>query len=118
MHEFNIMIMRILSRIKNKYFHKRNTISASPYNEDQCANRCRYAINNRGEYFCVVKNLALNRNSVIYGCSQYRLVILNDKLMKREKGYTGILCPNCKSILIDLAGEGRFKCRACGKIFS
>ena len=113
--------MGILSWLSKRYFgersyedagfHKPDVIFDKDYDvEDSCISRCKYAVlDNRKNYVCFVKKHELQYNSVIHGCMHYA-----------SKGEVSgkILCPNCKSDLVQRTPDHRFKCAACGRIFS
>jgi len=103
--------MGILSWLSKRHFSKRSYDDASvPYEVDLCINKCKYAVlGNYNKYYCFVKKHELRHNSTIHGCSYYTI--------KGETG-SGILCPKCKSDLIEKTPDHRFKCVVCGRIFS
>ena len=103
--------MGILNWLSQKYFGKRSYPDSDfPYEAELCINRCKYAVlNTRSKYYCFVKKHELQHNSVIQGCMHYA-----------GKGEISgkILCPNCKSDLVERTPDHRFKCASCGRMFS
>ena len=103
--------MGILSWLSKKYFGgKQYDDTDFPYEEDLCINKCHYAVlDNHGKHYCFVKEQEIRHYSTVHGCNYYA---------SKGETHNGILCPNCKSDLIERIGGHRFKCTACGKIFS
>lgn len=103
--------MGILSWLSKRYFGERSYPDTGfPYEADLCINKCKYAVlGNNNKYYCFTQGHELRRNSVVHGCRYY--------VIKGETG-SGILCPKCKSDLIEKATGSRFKCAVCGRIFS
>jgi hypothetical protein len=112
--------MGILSWLSKRYFgersyedagfHKSDFIHDKDYDVDSCIGGCKYAVlDTRKNYICFIKKHELRYNSVIQGCIHYA-----------SKGEISgkLLCPNCKSDLIERTPDHRFKCAGCGRIFS
>ena len=112
--------MGILSWLSKRYFGERSYrndgfpkpifLNDIDYDADSCIGGCKYAVlDNRKTYVCFIKKHELRYNSVIKGCIHYA-----------SKGEISgkLLCPNCKSDLIERTPEHRFKCASCGRIFS
>ena len=102
--------MGILNWLSKRYFGERSYHDTCfPYEADLCINKCKYAVLDNDKYYCFIKKHELRHNSTIHGCNYYTI-----------KGETrsGILCPRCKSDLIEKTTGNRFKCAVCGNIFS
>ena len=108
--------MGILSWLSKRYFCERNYPDDNfpkpdfLYDVDSCIDRCKYAVlDTRSKYICFIKKYELKHNSVIHGCMHY---------VSKGEISSKLLCPNCKSDLVERTPDHRFKCAACGSIFS
>ena len=105
--------MGILNWLSQKYFGKRSYPDYDfpyKYEAESCINRCKYAVlNTNKNYYCFVKKHELQHNSVIPGCVHYA---------SKAEMSGKILCPNCKSDLVERIPDHRFKCANCGRMFS
>jgi len=105
--------MGILNWLSKKYLGSKQYEDADfPYDdwEDLCINKCHYAVlGNHNKHYCFINKHELRSNSIIHGCMRYA-----------SKGVISgnILCPNCKSDLVERTSDHRFKCAGCGSIFS
>ena len=102
--------MGILGWLSKKYFGKRSYPDTGfPYEAESCINRCKYAVLNTRNYYCFVEKHELRQHSSISGCHYY---------VSKGEVSGDILCPDCKSDLIERTHDQRFKCVVCGRIFS
>lgn len=102
--------MGIWDWLSRKYFRKQSYHDVDSPKPDSCIDGCKYAVlDARSKYICFIKKHELRHNSVIHGCTHYT-----------NKGEISgkILCPKCKSDLVERIHDNRFKCSGCGKIFS